>query len=86
MKNPLLEALIGCRIKTHYGTGGIVTSYCGPHDAYGAGSWSIYYRHDGDKTPKYNINSIKIENGVIACEGRPLTIMRQEDDAQESLF
>lgn len=86
MKNDMLESIIGCRIQTHYGTGGIVTSYSGPHEAYGPGSWSIRYRHDGDKIPKYNINSIKIESRVITCEGVPLKILGREENTQMSLF
>jgi len=86
MKNESLEEIIGCRIRTHYGTGGIVTSYSGPYETYGPGSWSIQYRHDGDKISKCNINSIKIENGVITCEGKPLEIVGREADTQISLF
>jgi len=86
MRNEILENLIGCRIQTHYGTGGIVTSYSGPHEMYGPGSWSIQYRHDGEKIPHCNINSIKIENSVITCEGKPLKILGSEEDTQMSLF
>ena len=34
MKNPVLDSIVGCRIQTHYGTGGIVTSYSGPHEQF----------------------------------------------------
>jgi hypothetical protein len=32
---PELEELIGCRIRTHYNTGGVVKSYHGPHEMNG---------------------------------------------------
>lgn len=85
-KNSVLDALIGCRIQTHYGTGGIVTSYYGPHEAYGSDSWTIQYRHKNEKKPSCWINSIKVENGVITCEGIPLQILDREEDSQMSLF
>lgn len=76
----LLSALIGKEIKTHYNTGGIVTNVIGPHNMYGPGSWSINYTPDGKKSKSpFIINSIKIENGVITCEGKPLQIVEQKE-------
>ena len=88
MKNALLDALIGCRIQTHYGTGGVVVSYSGPWDEvpWGKNCWTIRYLHDGDRSPTCYINSIKIEGGVITCEGKPLRILGRERNVQMSLF
>ena len=83
----LLSALIGKKIITHYNAGGIVTKIIGPHNAYiigphnayGPGTWTINYTKDGKKSKNpYIINSIKIENGVITCEGKPLQIIGEE--------
>lgn len=77
----LLSQLIGKEIKTHYNTGGIVTNIIGPHDRYGPGSWTINYTKDGKKSKNpFIINSIKVENGVITCEGKPLEIIDPLDD------
>lgn len=85
MKNPLLDRIIGCRIRTHYNTGGIVESYSGPHDMYGPGSWTVVYRDQRDNG-KCWINSIKAEGMTITCEGQPLEIFECERDTQLSLF
>lgn len=87
-KNALLEALIGCRIQTHYGTGGVVASYSGPYDDehWGHNSWSITYKADRDRTPQCYINSIKTDGGVITCEGIPLKVIGREEETQMSLF
>ncbi|HYE82662.1 MAG TPA: hypothetical protein VEG39_10930 [Clostridia bacterium] len=74
----LLSKIIGKEIRTHYNTGGIVTNVSGPHNSYGPGSWSINYTQDGKKSKNPSIiNSIKIENGIITCEGKPLQIIDQ---------
>jgi hypothetical protein len=74
----LLSSLIGKKIRTHYDTGGIVFNVSGPHNAYGPGSWSINYTEDGKKRKNFSIiNSIKVENGVITCDGKPLQIIDQ---------
>jgi len=88
MKNAILESLIGCQIQTHYGTGGVVTSYSGPFETerWGKGCWSIQYRHNGDVKPTCWINSIKIKNGVITCEDVPLKVLGREENTQMSLF
>ena len=76
----LLSTLIGKKISTHYNTGGIVTNVVGPHNAYGPGSWTINYTEDGKKNKNpCIINSIKIENGIITCDGKPLQIIGQEE-------
>lgn len=89
MKIDILENLIGCRIQTHYGTSGIVTSYSGPYEEVaplGKGCYTIRYRHEDEVKPSCWINSIKIENGVITCEGIPLKILDREENVQTSLF
>lgn len=74
----LLTQLIGKEIRTHYNTGGIVTNISGPHDRYGPDSWTINYTKDGKKSKNpFIINSIKVENGVITCEGKPLQIIER---------
>jgi hypothetical protein len=76
----LLLTLIGKEIRTHYNTGGIVTNVHGPHNAYGPGSWTINYTVNGKKSKSpCIINSIKVENGVITCEGKPLQIIKKEE-------
>jgi hypothetical protein len=78
----LLLTLIGKEIRTHYNTGGIVFNISGPHTAYGPGSWSINYSEDGKKHKNFSIiNSIKVENGVITCEGKPLRIIELEKES-----
>lgn len=75
----LVKSLIGKEIRTHYNTGGIVINVSGPHDAYGANSWTINYTKDGKKSKSYCIiNSIKVENGIITCDGKPLKIIEQK--------
>lgn len=89
-KNSVLDALIGCRIQTHYGTGGIVTSYSGPYDddelPWGKGRYTIQYRRENEKKPSCWINSIKVENDVVTCEGVLLQILGREEESQMSLF
>mgnify|MGYP000883415647 CR=1 FL=1 len=80
----LLQSLIGKEIRTHYNTGGIVTNVFGPHTAYGPGSWSINYTKDGKPSKNHCIiNSIKVENGIITCEGKPLQIINPESKVAE---
>jgi hypothetical protein len=77
----LLSTLIGKEIRTHYNTGGIVTNVIGPHNAYGPGSWTINYTEDGKKRKNpCIINSIKVENGIITCDGKPLQIIEPKKD------
>lgn len=82
----LLSSLIGKEIRTHYDTGGIVFNVSGPYNSYGLGSWTINYTKDGKKSNSPSIiNSIKVENGVITCEGEPLKIIEPEDNSEEQL-
>jgi len=84
-KNEFLEAILGCRVRTHYGSEILVTYYYGPHEIYGPGSWTIGYKDErGHVGPHFN--SIKVENGLITCEGKPLEILGREADMQTSLF
>lgn len=77
----LLSQLIGKEIRTHYNTGGIVFNISGPHTAYGPGSWTINYTEDGKKRKNpCIINSIKVENGIITCDGKPLQIIEPKKD------
>jgi hypothetical protein len=77
----LLLTLIGKEIRTHYNTGGIVTNIHGPHNAYGPDSWTINYTEDGKKRKNpCIINSIKVEDGVITCEGKPLQIVEHQEE------
>lgn len=79
----LLSTLIGKEIRTHYNTGGIVTNVIGPHNAYGPGSWTINYTKDGKKRKNpCIINSIKVENGIITCDGKPLQIIEPKKDGE----
>lgn len=85
MKNPLLETLLGCRIKTHHGSEILITYYCGPHEMYGPGSWTVGYKDERGHVGAH-LNSIKTDGGVITCEGRPLEILGREVETQTSLF
>jgi hypothetical protein len=84
-RNDLLESVLGCRIQTHYGTGGIVESYSGPYEN---GYYSIIYREqrEGQRPGICGINTIKTDNGVITCEGVPLKIKGCEKEIQLTFF
>lgn len=84
-KNEFLDAILGCRVKAHYGSEILITYYYGPHDGYGSDSWSIGYKDERGHVGAH-FNSIKVENGVITCEGKPLEIFSREADTQTSLF
>lgn len=73
----LLSTLIGKEIRTHYNTGGIVTNIIGPHSHhYGPEHWTINYTKDGKRSKSpFIINSIKVKNGIITCDGKPLQIV-----------
>lgn len=85
MKNPLLDELLGHRIRTHYGTEILITYYSGPHTSYGPGSWSAGYKDDRGNVREH-VNSIKTENGIITCEGKPIVILDREVPTQICLF
>ena len=76
-----LKNIIGCRVDTHYRTGGIAIAVAGPF----GDCHTITYRHDRDGK-KCWINSIRVEDGVITCEGVPLKISGQPTPRQLSLF
>ena len=86
MNVPELDNLIGRRIKTHYNTGGVVTSYSGPHGTgyNGEPGYSVTYRDaHGDRCW---LNSITVVGGVVICESQPLQIFEQVDAIQTDLF
>jgi len=77
----LLSKIIGKEIRTHYNTGGIVTSISGPYyDKSRKAPYSIIYTKDGkeSKSPSF-LNTINVKDGVITCEGKPLQIVGEED-------
>jgi ParB family chromosome partitioning protein len=76
--NPV-KALVGHRIRTHYNTGGVVArvDYWGDADSY-----TIYYE-DENAHKRLWLNDIKLQDGVILCEGKPLAIDEEEQAAQE---
>ncbi|MEG3071060.1 MAG: hypothetical protein RQM92_09800 [Candidatus Syntrophopropionicum ammoniitolerans] len=68
-----LKNIIGCRVSTHYNTGGIVIAVAGPF----GGCYTITYKHDRDGK-KCWINSIRVgEDGVITYEKASLKISGQ---------
>lgn len=84
-KNEFLDAIIGCRVRTHYGSELLIAYYCGPHEMYGPGSWTVGYKDERGHVGAH-LNSIKTDGGVITCEGRPLEILGREAETQTSLF
>lgn len=72
----LLKSIIGCRIKTHYGTGGIVD---GVSEPYGDGFYTITYKHPINGK-KCWINSISIRENTVLCESVPLLIEEAPDE------
>jgi|GEM_PF-1591779 len=66
----LVKAIIGCRIETHYGTGGIVDEVIGPFED---GFYTIVYKHPVDGKKRW-INSITVKENTVLCEGVPLKI------------
>jgi ParB/RepB/Spo0J family partition protein len=69
-------ALMGRIIKTHYGTGGIVTYVNGPKSD---GSYTINYKEDSQDRKFCIINGLTVKEGVVLCEGIPLTILETEE-------
>lgn len=78
-KLEVLKNIIGCRVDTHYHTGGVVIEVNGPF----GDRYTLTYKVGGSK---YWINSIRVEDGVITCEGKPLKISGQPAPRQLSLF
>lgn len=75
-----LSAILGCRVKTHYGGGGVVTRVIGPFgDCY-----TLEYRHDITGEPCW-INAVRLKNGDITAYGEPLTVLSQEEPVQLTL-
>jgi ParB/RepB/Spo0J family partition protein len=69
-QNPV-HALIGKTIRTHYDTGGEVIDARGPRDD---GTYTVNYKKKPGDKKICNINSITVKDGVVLCEGIPLTI------------
>ncbi len=90
-KAPELDNLIGRRIRTHYGTGGVVTDYSGPYSSllWGGktipGEWYTVQYRDGCGGMCW-LNTIQVVDGQVLCEGKPLVIGEQVDPAQLTLF
>lgn len=86
----ILKDLIGCEVKTHCGTGGIVTSVSGPHagDSWRSpGTYTIMYRRTAAPPNDKNwLNTIRVENGVVTCEHRPLKISGKPLPRQLDIF
>lgn len=76
-----LQEIVGCRIKTHYNTGGIVTAIHGPYGSH----FTLNYEDERDGH-RCIINTIRLENGVITCEGKPLKILDRVRPSQLELF
>lgn len=81
----LVKSIIGHRIETHYGTGGIVDGVSGPYED---GFYTITYKHlvDGKKCW---INSITVKENTVLCEGVPLKITavageKKPEDCEEA--
>ncbi|OPX91824.1 MAG: Chromosome-partitioning protein Spo0J [Pelotomaculum sp. PtaB.Bin104] len=70
-----VHALIGRTIRTHYNTGGVVTNVIGPKNDE---SYTINYKKNLNDRKFCIIHGITVRDGVILCEGVPLTIMEQE--------
>ena len=81
MKNPALDAILGCRIRTHYNTGGVVQSYSGPYEG---NVYTVVYRHE--RGGPCCLNTIRVENGIVTCEHVPLQVLDVAENAQMSLF
>jgi hypothetical protein len=69
-------ALMGRIIKTHYGTGGIVTYVNGPKSD---GSYTINYKEDSSDRKFCIINGLTVKDGVVLCEGIPLNVLETEE-------
>jgi molybdate-binding protein len=69
-------ALTGRIIKTHYGTGGIVTYVNGPKSD---GSYTINYKENSQDRKFCIINGLSVKDGVVLCEGIPLTVLETEE-------
>lgn len=76
-----LQEIIGCRIMTHYNTGGIVIRISDLHGTF----YTLNYEDPRDGRI-CNINTIRLENDVITCEGKPLQIFERVRPAQIELF
>jgi len=82
MRNVALDAILGCRIRTHYNTGGIAQSYSGP---YKGDVYTVVYRDERDNHTCW-LNTIRVENGVVTCEHVPLQVLDVAENTQMSLF
>ena len=75
-----VRALIGRIIRTHYGTGGVVTGVSGPKDD---GFYTVNYRDPSDKGKRLSaINSITVSEGIVLCEGVALIVLDTEKSEQ----
>lgn len=89
-KVPELDELVGCRIYTHRGSGGVVTDYGGPFNGYiNAGHppqnyYTIRYRDDQDSIGV--LNGVVITNGEVLYEGKPLQVLGLIDVVQVGMF
>ena len=73
-----VRALIGRVIRTHYDTGGVVAGVSGPKDD---GHYTVNYRDPSDKSKRLSIiNSITVIDGVVMCEGVPLTVLDKPEE------
>lgn len=76
-----VHALMGRTIQTHYNTGGVVTGVSGPKDD---GFYTVNYRDPRDKGKRLStINSITFSEGMVLCEGVPLTILDADREHKE---
>ena len=76
----LVHALLGRTIKTHYNTGGVVTNVNGPKKD---GFYTVNYKKNLQDRKFSNLNSITFVDGVILCEGIPLTILDEDKSMPE---
>lgn len=75
--------LIGCTIKTHYGTGGKVIYVGQPYKDKSFFNLNYTDPRDGHRCI---INQLKLVNGQVLCEGNPLEISGTPAPRQLSLF
>ncbi|KUO52306.1 MAG: hypothetical protein APF76_04535 [Desulfitibacter sp. BRH_c19] len=75
-----LQEIIGCQIRTHYDTGGIVTGIYGPRGDF----YTLNY--EDQRGHRCIINTIQVKNEVIICEGKHLHILERARPVQTQLF
>ena len=86
LERNILVGLVGCRIRTHYKTGGVVHSFSGPYELPEHGRrWTVVYEQSGGGFGY--LNTIEIaQTGQVLCEGKCLEVIGRERDVQMNFF